>query len=224
MHPSDFSHDDDDEEEQLDAPVKPKRTKVSEEEEVVYHPVKLSRNDLYRPPTAEELNHLKEAESLFHCSLLKMQMEELLKEVALSERKKQQIDSFVKTVTKLLETVPASPEVEVCIVVRRELLSQLDTEDYLCYAVSACGTRAHLQFLSAIRSQCSAFSDGITLLKVWLHQRELDQGTGCFNGFLASMLLAYLLMTHRISNTMTAYQLLRNSLNFLGTESSSIGP
>ncbi|MEQ2299992.1 hypothetical protein AMECASPLE_020661 [Ameca splendens] len=74
MHPSDFSHDDDDEEEQLDAPVKPKRTKVSEEEEVVYHPVKLSRNDLYRPPTAEELNHLKEAESLFHCSLLKMQV------------------------------------------------------------------------------------------------------------------------------------------------------
>ncbi|MED6248043.1 hypothetical protein ATANTOWER_025024 [Ataeniobius toweri] len=369
MHPSDFSHDDDDEEEQLDAPVKPKRIKVSEEEEVVYHPVKLSRNDLYRPPTAEELNHLKEAESLFHCSLLKMQMEELLKEVALSERKKQQIDSFVKTVTKLLETVPASPEVEVSdlswlsgevkipfllvpkttkgrfhmappasidligsyplgtcikphvkvdllatipadILHPKDVLNQryprkralylaglaqhlksspdIGTIRYSClhgnrlqpvllltppgkdsssftvcvhvcpppgffkpsrfhpqrnnirtewytglqashtessepptphYNSSVLGDllpRAHLQFLSAIRSQCSAFSDGITLLKVWLHQRELDQGTGCFNGFLASMLLAYLLMTHRISSTMTAYQLLRNSLNFLG--------
>lgn len=43
-------------------------------EELVYHPVKLSRSDLYRPPTAEELNQLKEAESLFHCSLLKMQV------------------------------------------------------------------------------------------------------------------------------------------------------
>uniref|UniRef100_A0A4W5QFX3 Uncharacterized protein n=1 Tax=Hucho hucho TaxID=62062 RepID=A0A4W5QFX3_9TELE len=48
--------------------------------------------DLYKPPTAEELNQLKEAESLFHCSLLKMQMEELLKEVILSERRKYLID------------------------------------------------------------------------------------------------------------------------------------
>lgn len=41
-------------------------------------------------------------------------MEELLKEVALSERRKKQIDSFVQTVTKLLQAVPDSPEVEVC--------------------------------------------------------------------------------------------------------------
>lgn len=40
-------------------------------------------------------------------------MEELLKEVTLSERRKQQIDSFIQTVTKLLQTVPDSPEVEV---------------------------------------------------------------------------------------------------------------
>ncbi len=40
-------------------------------------------------------------------------MEELLKEVALSERRKQQIDAFIQTATKLLQTVPESPEVEV---------------------------------------------------------------------------------------------------------------
>lgn len=40
-------------------------------------------------------------------------MEELLKEVALSERRKQQIDSFIQTVTELLQAVPDSPEVEV---------------------------------------------------------------------------------------------------------------
>lgn len=64
------------EEEENDAPVKAKRSKPEEVdgEEMVYHPVKLSRSDLYRPPTAEELNQLKEAESLFHCSLLKMQV------------------------------------------------------------------------------------------------------------------------------------------------------
>lgn len=41
-------------------------------------------------------------------------MEELLKEVTLSERRKQHIDSFIQTVTKLLQTVPESPVVEVC--------------------------------------------------------------------------------------------------------------
>lgn len=62
-----------------EAAVKAKRSKPDEAagEEVVYHPVKLSRSDLYRPPTAEELNQLKEAESLFHCSLLKMQVRPL---------------------------------------------------------------------------------------------------------------------------------------------------
>lgn len=62
------------EEEAVEAPIKAKRSKPEEGEDVVYHPVKLSRNDLYRPPTAEELSQLKEAESLFHCSLLKMQV------------------------------------------------------------------------------------------------------------------------------------------------------
>ncbi|KAE8292305.1 Nucleolar protein 6 [Larimichthys crocea] len=368
-------------EEEDEAPVKAKRSKHDQaggggggggggEEEVVYHPVKLSRSDLYRPPSAEELNQLKEAESLFHCSLLKMQMEELLKEVALSERRKQQIDSFIQTVTELLQAVPDSPEVEVsdlswlsgavkvpfllvpkttkgkfhmappasvdligsyplgtctkprvtvdlAVTIPADVLhpkdvvnqryprkralylaglaqhltssSDIGAMSYSClngnrlrpvllltppgkesssftvrvhacpppgffkpsrfhpqrnnvrtewytglqtsmsegsepptphYNSSVLGDllpRAHLQFLSAVSSQCSAFADGVALLKVWLRQRELDQGTGCFNGFLASMLLTYLLTTHRISNTMTAYQLLRNSLNFLAT-------
>nr|XP_061811481.1 nucleolar protein 6-like [Nerophis lumbriciformis] len=354
-------------EETNEPPVKVKR---SNGEEVAYHPVKLSRSDLYRPPTAEELNQLKEAESLFHCSLLKMQMDELLKEVALSERRKLQIDAFIQTVTKLLKAVPQSPEVEVSnlswlsndvkvpfllipktqkgkfhmappasvdligsyplgtctkprvvvdlaatipadILHPKDFLNQryprkrafylaglaqclTESSDigeisYSClhgnrlrpvlvlsppgkdspallvrihacpppgffkpsrfhprmnnirtcwytevnnlqseiiepptphYNSSLLGDmlpRAHLQFLTAISAQCAAFPDGVSLLKVWLRQRELDQGTGGFNGFLASMLLAYLLTTHRISNTMTAYQLLRNGLNFLAS-------
>ncbi|XP_076015910.1 nucleolar protein 6 isoform X2 [Genypterus blacodes] len=361
-------------EEEDEAPIKAKRSKPErdeeQEEDVSFHSVKLSRNDLYRPPTAEELNQLKEAESLFHCSLLKMQMEELLKEVVLSGRRKQQIDSFIETVTELLQTVPQSPEVELSdlswlssavkvpfllvpkvtkgkfhmappasvdvigsyplgtctkprvmvdlaaaipadILHPKDVLNQryprkraaylaglaqhlMSSSDvvamrYSCLhgnrlrpvllltpagkdssaftvRVHACPPpgyfkpknflpqknnirtewytgiqasqtdrrepptphynssilgdllpRAHLQFLSAVSSQCSAFADGVALLKVWLQQRELDRGTGSFNGFLASMLMAYLLTTHRISNTMTAYQLLRNSLNFLAS-------
>lgn len=72
MSESDSSH----EEDEGDVPVKAKRSKPGEagEAELVYRPVKMSRSDLYRPPTVEELNQLKETESLFHCSLLKMQV------------------------------------------------------------------------------------------------------------------------------------------------------
>jgi len=37
-------------------------------------PVKLSRAELYKPPTNEELNQLKETEDLFHSSLLRLQV------------------------------------------------------------------------------------------------------------------------------------------------------
>lgn len=37
-------------------------------------PVKLSRAELYKEPTSEELNHLRETESLFHSSLLRLQV------------------------------------------------------------------------------------------------------------------------------------------------------
>lgn len=72
MVPTDSTNEKQDEE----APLKAKRNKPegADGEEVVYQPVKLSRSDLYRPPTAEELSQLKEAESLFHCSLLKMKV------------------------------------------------------------------------------------------------------------------------------------------------------
>ncbi|XP_059910266.1 nucleolar protein 6 [Gadus macrocephalus] len=353
-------------------PANAKRSKPEDqgEQDAVLRPVKLSRTELYKPPTVEELNQLKEAESLFHCSLLKMQMEELLKEVALSERRKKQIDSFVKTVTEALQSVPSFPKVELgdlswlsgsvkvpfimmpaenagkfqmappasvdligsyplgtcikpritvdlAVTIPAEVLQTKDDMNqryprkralylaglaqhlsssaeigsmrYSClhgnrlrplllltpsgkessnftvrlhaclppgyfkpsrfhpqrnnirtkwytgldssdpegpepptphYNSSVLGDmlpRAHLQFLSAVSSQCPAFAEGVALIKVWLRQRELDQGAGCFNGFLASMTLAYLLSKHRVNNNMTAYQLLRNTLHFLAT-------
>ncbi|XP_010903751.2 nucleolar protein 6 [Esox lucius] len=367
MEQSESSHGEED-----DGPTIAKRAKpeVVKEMEGILRPVKLSRGELYKPPTAEELNQLKEAESLFHCSLLKMQMEELLKEVALSVRRKQQIDSFVQNVTELLKTVPQTPVVElsdlswlsggvkvpfllvpkaakgkfhmappisvniigsyplgtctkpgisvdVAVTIPADVLhpkdalnqryprkralylaglahhlsssSAIGTMQYSClhgnrlrpllllsppgkensgftlrlhacpppgffkpsrfhpqrnnvrtewytglrssqtgavepptphYNSSVLGDMlpaAHLQFLAAVHSQCSAFTDGVALLKVWLRQRQLDQGAGCFSGFLGSMLLAYLLTSHRVSSTMTAYQLLRNSLHFLAS-------
>ena len=80
MTPSDASHAEEDDDAAGGGVVSAngKRTKSSSNDgDAVLRPVKLSRKDLYKPPTVEELNQLKEAESLFHCSLLKMQVKPL---------------------------------------------------------------------------------------------------------------------------------------------------
>lgn len=64
------------EEENQDLPKKGKaqgRKRASAAEGVVKQ-VKLSRADLYKLPTNEELNQLKETENLFHSSLLRLQV------------------------------------------------------------------------------------------------------------------------------------------------------
>ncbi|GCC43194.1 hypothetical protein chiPu_0027140, partial [Chiloscyllium punctatum] len=40
----------------------------------VIEAVKLNKRELYKPPTNEELNQLKETENLFHSTLLRMQV------------------------------------------------------------------------------------------------------------------------------------------------------
>lgn len=42
-----------------------------------------------------------------------LKVEELLKEVKLSEKKKERIDAFLKEVTKRIQKVPSVPEAEV---------------------------------------------------------------------------------------------------------------
>lgn len=45
---------------------------------------------------------------------------------------------------------------------------------------------------------------------------SLSQGLGGFNGFLISMLVAFLVSKHKIHSTMSSYQVLRSVLQFLG--------
>uniref|UniRef100_A0A663FFP6 Nucleolar protein 6 n=1 Tax=Aquila chrysaetos chrysaetos TaxID=223781 RepID=A0A663FFP6_AQUCH len=76
---------------------------------------------------------------------------------------------------------------------------------------------SHLHFLSSAATDFLGMKDGLALLKVWLNQRQLSKGLGCFSGFLVSMLVAYLLMKRKIVKMMSGYQVLRSTLQFLAT-------
>ncbi|XP_066470854.1 nucleolar protein 6 [Tiliqua scincoides] len=344
--------------------------KRSSASEGILQPVKLCKADLYKPPTNEELSQLKETENLFHSNILRLQIEELLKEVTLKEKRKQKIDSFLHEINTLLKTIPETPErditdqswlpagvkvpflqvpfnvkgkfhflppvevkivgsyllgtcikpevnVDVALIMPKDIFQDKDALNqryhrkralYLthiayhlaqeklfgsiqfAYANSShlkpvvllqpqgkdakmvtvrlyacppqgifkpsrlCPSKnnvrtawfmekdspvagesepptphynnsvlwdlvleSHLHFLSRAASDFQGMQDGVCLLKVWLHQRELDKGLGCFNGFLASMLVAYLLAKHKINKVMSGYQVLRSVLQFLAT-------
>ncbi|XP_067887760.1 nucleolar protein 6 [Heterodontus francisci] len=330
--------------------------------------LKLSKRELYKPPTNEELNQLKETENLFHSTLLRMQIEELLKEVKLKEIKRKAIDTFLHEVKNLLSNIPETKQVhvtdqswlpqvvkvpflqvpynvkgkfhflppasvkvvgsyllgtcikpeinvDVAVTMPAEILQAKDNLNqrylrkralylaHIAYHLSknklfGCvkfgyfnsnhlkpilylspqgkdeklvtvrlhpcapasffklsrfhpsrnnirvswflqqesaqgGTdepptphynntilidlvmEQHLHFLFNAAVDFPGMKDGIGILKVWLHQRELNKGYGCFNGFLASMLVAYLLSKRKLNKMMSGYQVLRNVLQFL---------
>uniref|UniRef100_A0A8C0I8A3 Nucleolar protein 6 n=1 Tax=Bubo bubo TaxID=30461 RepID=A0A8C0I8A3_BUBBB len=81
---------------------------------------------------------------------------------------------------------------------------------------------SHLQFLSSTATDFPGMKDGLALLKVWLNQRQWCSGLGGFSGFLASMLVAYLLMKRKIVKMMSGYQVLRSTLQFLATTDLSV--
>ncbi|XP_072166858.1 nucleolar protein 6-like [Diadema setosum] len=76
---------------------------------------------------------------------------------------------------------------------------------------------SHLHYLFNASHDFPAFSEAVLLLKVWLHQRELDQGGDGFHGFLASMLVAHLLDVGKINRMMSAYQVFRNTMHFIAS-------
>lgn len=75
----------------------------------------------------------------------------------------------------------------------------------------------HFHHLSSCMSDFPGMKDGISILKVWLRQRQLDQGYGSLNGFVVSMLVAYLLSRNKINKVMNGHQILRNTLQFLAS-------
>ncbi|XP_065909651.1 nucleolar protein 6-like [Dysidea avara] len=75
----------------------------------------------------------------------------------------------------------------------------------------------HLHDMYTASQDCEAFTDAVMLFKVWLRQRELLKGYGCFNGFMVSMLIVYLLHNRKVHKLMTSYQILRITLEHLAS-------
>ncbi|KAG8240268.1 hypothetical protein J437_LFUL015338 [Ladona fulva] len=73
------------------------------------------------------------------------------------------------------------------------------------------------EILSNALSENQNLKDGIKLLKIWLHQRELDEGYGSFSAYIMSMYVVYLMQERRLSNLMSSYQVVRTVWNCLAT-------
>jgi len=67
---------------------------------------KISGKD-YRPPTNEELQSIKETEQLFKSNVFRLQIEELLKEVKVSQPKLTKLEAALHHLRSLLEKLPA---------------------------------------------------------------------------------------------------------------------
>lgn len=70
-------------------------------------PKKLKKSDLYKPPTAEELNNLKEVETLFHSNLFGLQLSDMLKEISPKDKHVHQLDAWLGLFRKTLSSLPS---------------------------------------------------------------------------------------------------------------------
>lgn len=89
------------------------------------------------------------------------------------------------------------------------------TPFYNCSLLSDLTACANHTYLSKALYSTNNIKDGIRLLKIWLHQRELDQGLSNLNGFLVTMLVAYLLKIKKLNIFMSSYQVFRIVCNYL---------
>ncbi|KAK3096655.1 hypothetical protein FSP39_002142 [Pinctada imbricata] len=66
---------------------------------------KVTSRDKNKPPTNEELNELKETQTLFHSSLFRLQISELLSEVQIKAKRRAQMDEAIKKLTSLITSI-----------------------------------------------------------------------------------------------------------------------
>lgn len=72
---------------------------------------KKNKNDLYKPPTVEELNNLRETENLFNNNLFRLQIDELLNEIKIKAKRSNNLENWIKNFKSCLEKLPPNEAV-----------------------------------------------------------------------------------------------------------------
>ena len=70
-------------------------------------------NDLYKAPTVDELNQLRETQNLFHSNLFRLQIEEVLSEVKLKLKYQKLFQEWFPKLKKQIESIKESKEFKV---------------------------------------------------------------------------------------------------------------
>lgn len=102
-----------------------KRKTLNEESE---QPTKQFKSDkskeqkeLYKPPTVEELNRLKETQHLYNSNLFRLQIDELLSEVAIKEKRVNQINEWMQKFKNVFKKISAVDDVNLSEIVKQKL-------------------------------------------------------------------------------------------------------
>lgn len=74
---------------------------------------KLER-DLYKPPTVEELNQLRETENLFHSNLFRLQIEEMLNEIRIKDKYKTLFYVWFEKLEETIKSIKETEQYQVC--------------------------------------------------------------------------------------------------------------
>lgn len=91
-----------------------KRKKVTDEiTQVASKKKKKYENSLYKQPTVEELNQLRETENLFHSNLFRFQIEEVLNEVKLKDKYKALFEIWFERLKAVIESIEETEEISV---------------------------------------------------------------------------------------------------------------
>ncbi|XP_032663829.1 nucleolar protein 6 [Odontomachus brunneus] len=91
-----------------------KRKKVTDEiTEVAPKKKKKFENSLYKQPTVEELNQLRETENLFHSNLFRLQIEEILSEVKLKDKYKVLFNTWFEKLKGAIESIDETEEISI---------------------------------------------------------------------------------------------------------------
>ncbi|MPC25323.1 Nucleolar protein 6 [Portunus trituberculatus] len=163
----------------------------------------------------EELNMLRETQMLYHSNLFRMQMEELLAEVSLKEKRRQQ---FSQWLTKLSAHLTSLPEFNPIELSDKPKLARKGIHDPLLETLPK--ITGNIIFAAPTKLEVvGSFASGtVTTLNPTIDvMMILPRGMGSFSGHMVTLFVIHLLQSRKINSQMSPYQVFRNALLSIGS-------